>query len=65
MAAAAGGCVRGRRRFAMTRGVARKWSGRDSNPRPLACKASALPIELPPRPERIGGVTRAGFAGCD
>jgi hypothetical protein len=26
-----------------------KWRRRDSNPRPLACKASALPVELRPR----------------
>ncbi len=25
------------------------WSGADSNRRPLACHASALPAELPPR----------------
>jgi hypothetical protein len=25
-----------------------KWSGWDSNPRPPACKAGALPTELPP-----------------
>lgn len=29
--------------------VYEKWSGGDSNSRPLACKASALPVELPPR----------------
>lgn len=26
-----------------------EWSGRESNPRPLHCERSALPIELPPR----------------
>src|SRR5262245_11045675 len=27
----------------------RKWSGRESNPRPLHCERSTLPTELPPR----------------
>ena len=33
-----------------------RWSGWDSNPRPPACKADALPAELPPRVS-YGGTT--------
>lgn len=31
----------------------REWSGGESNSRHLACKASALPTELPPRLRRV------------
>ncbi len=32
--------------------LGREWSGWESNPRPPACKAGALPTELPPRRSR-------------
>src|SRR5262249_18336945 len=35
-----------------------EWSRRDSNPRHLACKASALPAELRPRVEEKRGQRR-------
>lgn len=37
-----------RDRCSETPAEARRWKGRDSNPQPSACKAEALPIELPP-----------------
>ena len=39
--------------------MSKKWSGeRGSNPRPLAWKANALPIELPPQKNGGGGRIR-------
>ena len=40
-----------------------KWSGSESNRRPPACKAGALPIELPPRRTSMIGESRRGDNG--
>ena len=37
------------------------WRRRDSNPRPPACKAGALPVELLPRPRAANRVRVPGF----
>src|SRR5207249_10926664 len=42
-----------------TRWNQRKWSGRDSNPRPPGCKPGALPAELPPPATKIERVLPA------
>ena len=39
-----------------------QWSERDSNSQPLACKASALPIELPPRDMECTARAACGIA---
>ena len=36
-------------RVRSTRAISSEWTGWDSNPEPLACKASDLPIDLPAR----------------
>ena len=43
------GVLEGRPCFASEASDLTKWSGPGSNRQPLACKASALPIELPPQ----------------
>ena len=51
------------RRICFRAAVAAEWRRPGSNRQPLACKASALPVEL--RPRRPAGSTRMGVLGFE